>query len=42
MFIECLFGRPLFVCSLVDELIEAIKSNIPIEVREYIGKKNIS
>jgi hypothetical protein len=36
MFIECLFGRPPFVCSSVDELIEEIQSNIPIEVREYI------
>ncbi len=33
-FIECLFGRPPFVCSSVDELIEEIKSNIPIEVKE--------
>ncbi|CAF0850771.1 unnamed protein product [Rotaria sordida] len=29
---ECLFGRPPFVFSSVDELIEEIKSNIPIEI----------
>jgi len=34
IFIECLFGRPPFVCSSMDELIEEIKSNIPIEVKE--------
>lgn len=30
--IECLFGRSPFIFSTVDELIEQIKSNIPIEV----------
>jgi hypothetical protein len=34
MFIECLFGRPPFVGSSMDELIQEIKSNIPIEVKE--------
>jgi serine/threonine protein kinase len=29
---ECLFGRPPFIFSSVDELIEEIKSNIPIEI----------
>ncbi|CAF1052630.1 unnamed protein product [Adineta steineri] len=29
---ECLFGRPPFVCSSVDELIGEIKSNIPIDI----------
>ncbi|CAF1608588.1 unnamed protein product [Rotaria sp. Silwood1] len=29
---ECLFGRPPFIFSCVDELIEEIKSNVPIEI----------
>ncbi|CAF2028174.1 unnamed protein product [Rotaria magnacalcarata] len=29
---ECLFGRPPFVFSCVDELVEEIKSNIPIDI----------
>ncbi|CAF1430160.1 unnamed protein product [Adineta steineri] len=29
---ECLFGRPPFNCSSVDELIGEIKSNIPIDI----------
>ncbi|UJR09810.1 hypothetical protein I4U23_014036 [Adineta vaga] len=29
---ECLFGRPPFVGSSVDELVEEIKSNVPIEI----------
>ncbi|CAF3330637.1 unnamed protein product [Rotaria socialis] len=29
---ECLFGRPPFVFSCVDELVEEIKSSIPIEI----------
>ena len=36
---ECLFGRTPFPCSSVDELIEEIKSPVPIEVRELsIGR----
>ena len=37
IFLECLFGQPPFIFSTVDELIEEIKSPVPIEVRDQFG-----
>ena len=34
IFLECLFGRPPFVFTTMDNLIYTIKSDIPIEVQE--------
>ena len=39
MFVECLFGRPPFIFSTVDELVDEIKSHIPIEVRHELVEK---
>jgi len=33
-FIECLFGRPPFSFTTIEDLIHTIKSDIPIEVKE--------
>lgn len=32
--LECLFGRPPFTFTTIDSLIQTIKSDVPIEVRE--------
>jgi hypothetical protein len=39
-FLECLFGKPIFPFITINDLIDKIKSSIPIEVKQFFELLN--